>query len=323
LKGLDVAAGEKIATRDAYGKTLLELGRDNPDIIVLDADLSKSTRTEYFAKEFPDRFFDFGVAEANMMGVAAGLATCGKIVFASSFCIFAAGRAWDQVRNTIAYSRVNVKIVGTHGGISVGADGASHQAIEDIALMRSIPGMAVIVPCDGPEARRAVIAAAEYDGPVYLRMGRAPVETVTDGAGFEIGKGLLLRDGCDVAIIACGGLVPEALAAHEELAKEGLRAAVIDMPSIKPVDEEIIVRYAGKTGAVVTAEEHVLQGGLGSAVCEVLGRECPVPVEMAGIDDRFGQSGKPEKLFEEYGLSCAHIVKKAKRAIGRKDKGGS
>ena len=323
MKGTEVAAGEKIATREAYGKALQELGRENADIIVLDADLSKSTRTNHFAKEFPDRFFNFGVAEANMMGVAAGFATCGKIVFASSFCIFAAGRAWDQVRNTISYSRVNVKIVGTHGGISVGPDGASHQAIEDIALMRSIPTMAVIVPCDGPEARRAVFAAAEYDGPVYLRMGRAPVETVTGEATFEIGKALVLRDGSDVTIIACGGLVPVALEAQEQLGREGLSAAVVDMHSIKPIDEEIIVRYAKKTGAIVTAEEHVLQGGLGSAVSEVLVREFPVPAEMAGIDNRFGQSGKPEELFREYGLSCEDIVEKAKKAVERKGRGDS
>ena len=313
-----MSKGEKIATREAYGKALVELGAINPNIIVLDADLSKSTMTKNFKDRFPDRFFNFGIAEANMMGVAAGLATTGKIVFASTFCIFAAGRAWDQVRNTIAYSKVNVKIVGTHGGISVGPDGASHQAIEDIALMRAIPEMVVIVPCDGPEARSAVFAASEYKGPMYLRMGRAPVETVTEDAHFQIGKGVVLRDGSEVTIIACGGLVPNALAASQTLDKEGISSAVINMHTIKPIDDKLIIEYAKKTGAIVTAEEHVLQGGLGSAVSEVVVRECPVPVEIAAIDNRFGQSGKPEELFKEYGLSAEDIVKKAKKAIKRK-----
>jgi len=316
---MTVAGAEKIATREAYGQALVELGKENRNVVVLDADLSKSTMTKHFAKAYPERFFNFGIAEANMMGVAAGLATTGKIVFASTFCIFAAGRAWDQVRNTISYSHVNVKIVGTHAGISVGPDGASHQAIEDIALMRSIPTMTVIVPGDGPEARRAVLAAAEHDGPVYIRMGRAPVETVTADKKFKTGKGMVLREGKDVTIIACGALLSNALAAAETLAGDGVEAAVINMHTIKPIDEELIVEYAEKTGALVTAEQHVAQGGLGSAVAEVLVSKRPAPVEIVAIDNRFGQSGKPEELFKEYGLTAEDIVSRAKMAVQRKD----
>ena len=316
---MTVAETEKIATREAYGLALVELGKENPNVVVLDADLSKSTMTKHFAKAYPERFFNFGIAEANMMGVAAGLATTGKIAFASTFCIFAAGRAWDQVRNTIAYSHVNVRIVGTHGGISVGPDGASHQAIEDIALMRSIPTMTVVVPGDGPEARRSVFAAAAWDGPMYIRMGRAPVETVTAEAKFEIGKGMVLREGTDVTIIACGALLSNALAAAATLAGDGIEAAVINMHTIKPIDKELIVEYAEKTGAVVTAEQHVVQGGLGSAVAEVLVSKRPVPVEMVAIDNRFGQSGKPEELFKEYGLTAGDIVSRAKKAAQRKN----
>ncbi|MFH0964114.1 MAG: transketolase family protein [Planctomycetota bacterium] len=310
---------EMIATRDAYGKALIELGEKNPNIVVLDADLSKSTKTEEFSKRFPERFFNIGIAEANMMGIAAGLASCGKIPFASSFAIFATGRAWEQIRNTIAFSALPVKIVGTHGGVSVGADGCSHQAIEDFAIMRSIPTMTVIAPCDGPEARRAVLAAAEHPGPVYLRMGRAKVPTITPPSGeFTIGKGIVLRDGDDVTLVGCDAMVGECLAAAQSLAGEGIDAAVIDMHTLKPVDAELLERYARKTGAFVTAEQHVLQGGLGSAVAEALARSAAAPVEMLGLDNVFGQSGEPDILFEHYRLTAKHIALAARRAIARK-----
>jgi len=310
---------EMIATRDAYGKALIELGEMNGDVVVLEADLSKSTKTEGFSKRFPERFFNIGIAEANMMGIAAGLASCGKIPFASSFAIFATGRTWEQIRNTIAFSGLGVKIVGTHGGVSVGADGCSHQAIEDFAIMRSIPTMTVIAPCDGPEARRAVLAAAEGAGPVYVRMGRAKVPTITsDETPFEIGKGSVLRDGRDVTLAACGAMVAASLKAAETLAAEDIDAAVIDMHTIKPIDADLLARYAEKTGAFVTAEQHVLQGGFGSAVAEALVRSVPVPVEMVGLDNVFGQSGDPDILFKHYHLTPDDVARSAKKAIARK-----
>ncbi len=310
---------EKIATRDAYGEVLVELGETHPEIVVLDADLSKSTRTEKFAKRFPDRFFQMGVAEANMMGVAAGLARCGKTAFASSFSIFASGRAWEQVRNTICYSALNVKIVATHGGVSVGADGSSHQCIEDFATMGAIPTLRVICPCDGPETGRAIRAIAEAKGPFYVRLGRAKVPTVTDAdAPFELGKGIVLREGGDVVLFACGIAVAGALAAREALAADGLGAAVIDLHTLKPLDEDLVEDWASRTGAAVTAEEHVLRGGLGSAVAMTLGRRCPVPLECVGIDDQFGQSGEPEQLFQYYGLTADHIAEAARRAVARR-----
>jgi len=310
---------EMIATRDAYGKALIELGEMNGDVVVLEADLSKSTKTEGFSKRFPERFFNIGIAEANMMGIAAGLASCGKIPFASSFAIFATGRTWEQIRNTIAFSGLGVNIVGTHGGVSVGADGCSHQAIEDFAIMRSIPTMTVIAPCDGPEARRAVLAAAESAGPVYVRMGRAKVPTITsDETPFEIGKGIVLRDGRDVTLAACGAMVDASLKAAEMLAAEDIDAAVIDMHTIKPIDADLLARYAEKTGAFVTAEQHVLQGGFGSAVAEALVRSVPVPVEMLGLDNVFGQSGDPDILFQHYHLTPDDVARSAKKAIARK-----
>jgi transketolase len=310
---------EKIATRDAYGQALAELGDTHPEIVVLDADLSKSTKTETFAKKFPDRFFQMGIAEANMMGVAAGLARCGKVPFASTFSIFASGRAWEQVRNTIAYSALNVKIVATHGGVSVGADGSSHQCIEDFATMGAIPTMRVVCPCDGPETKRVIKAVAETPGPFYVRLGRAKVPTITDrDAPFELGKGIVMRKGNDVTIFACGALVANALQAAEKLAAENVQAAVINLHTVKPLDESLIGTWAARTGAVVTAEEHVLRGGLGSAVALVLGRICPVPLECIGINDQFGQSGDPEELFEHYGLTAAHIAEAARKAISRR-----
>ena len=310
---------EKIATRAAYGGALLEIGALNKNVIVLDADLSKSTTTRKFADKFPDRFFNMGIAEANMMGTAAGLASCGKTVFTSTFAIFAAGRAWEQIRNTICYCKLNVNIAATHAGLGVGPDGASHQMNEDIAIMSSIPNMVVIEPCDGPETKKAVFAAVKWDGPIYLRLGRATVPVLTnDEDDFKIGKGSTFRSGDDVTIIACGMLVEKALAAAEELSNSGIEATVINMHTIKPLDKEIVLDAARKTGAVVTAEQHVLNGGLGSSVASALAQEFPVPIEMIGIDNRFGQSGEPDLLFKEYNLTTECIVAAAKKAHQRK-----
>jgi len=310
---------EKIATREAYGNALAEFG-ENENIVVLDADLSKSTKTDAFKKKYPERFINMGIAEANMMSTAAGLATCGKIVFASSFAMFAAGRAYEQVRNSIAYPGLNVKIGATHAGISVGEDGASHQCIEDFALMRAIPGMVVIGPCDAIEARAAVKAAIEYKGPVYLRFGRlsVPVLYEKDTFKFEIGKGVLVEDGKDVTIIANGLLVPEAIEARKLLAEEGISARLIDMHTIKPIDAEIIIKAAKETGAIVTAEEHNILGGLGSAVAEVLVENCPTPMKRVGVEDIFGRSGKPADLLKMYGLTAANIVAKVKEVLKMK-----
>jgi len=315
------AQAEKIATRDAYGEVLAELGETNPEIVVLDADLSKSTKTVSFAKKFPDRFFNMGIAEANMMGVAAGFARSGKVPFASTFGIFATGRAWEQVRNMICYSGLNVKIVATHGGVSVGADGSSHQCIEDFATMAAIPTMRVLCPCDGPEPKKIIAAVAEMKGPCYVRLGRAKVPTITDPqAAFEIGKGYVMREGRDVALFACGALVAGALEAADALASEGIEAAVVNLPTLKPLDEKLVAEVAGKTGAAVTAEEHVLRGGLGSAVAMALGKHCPVPLELVGIDDQFGQSGDPDKLFAHYGLTARDIAEAARKAMARRGK---
>ena len=312
---------EMIATRQAYGDALVELGEKNKDIVVLDADLSKSTTTAKFGKKFPERFFNMGVAEANMMNTAAGLATCGKITFVSSFSIFATGRAWEQIRNTICYSGLNVKIVATHSGVSVGPDGASHQCIEDISLMQTIPTMTVVEPCDAVETRKAILAAVTYKGPMYIRLGRAAVPVITKKEEpYTIGKANILRSGKDVAIVACGALVANALNAAEMLAKDGIEATIINMHTIKPLDKETLVNVAKQVNAVVTAEQHVLDGGLGSAVASVLSRTYPVPVEMIGIDNRFGQSGEPDILFKEYHLLPEDIVLAAKRAMGRKKK---
>ncbi len=310
----------KTATRDAYGKALVELGGINDKIVVLDADLAAATKTGMFKKAYPDRFFDSGIAESNMMGVAAGLATTGYTVFASTFAMFAAGRAYEQVRNSIAYPHLNVKIGATHAGISVGEDGASHQCCEDIALMRVIPGMVIINPADDIEARAAVFAAAEYKGPVYMRFGRLAVPRIFDESyKFELGKAVTLRGGSDVTIIATGLMVNEAIEAAKALADEGISAEVINIHTIKPLDKEAIIRSATKTGAVVTAEEHSIIGGLGGAVAEALCESGkPVPVVRLGVNDVFGRSGPAVELLHIYGLDAQNIIAKAKQAIALK-----
>ncbi len=308
----------KCATRDAYGKALKELGKRD-DILVLDADLAKATKTIVFKKEFPDKFIDSGIAEGNMMGVAAGLSTVGYTVFASSFAMFSAGRAFEQVRNSIAYPKLNVKIGATHAGISVGEDGASHQCCEDIALMRSIPNMVIINPADDVEAFQAVLAAADFEGPVYMRFGRLAVPRVNaEDYKFELGKGVTLKDGKDVTIVATGLMVNEALIAAEELKKDGIDARVINIHTIKPIDKDILLKAAKETGAIVTAEEHSVIGGLGSAVAEVLSEECPVPVLRLGVEDTFGKSGPAVELLKLFGLDAAHIAEKAKKALSLK-----
>ena len=306
-------------TRESCGNALVELGKANKDIVVLSADLAGSTKTDDFAKAFPERFFNMGIAEANMMNTAAGLAVSGKIPFATTFAIFASGRAWEQIRNTIAYANLNVKIVATHGGISVGPDGASHQGIEDMALMRMIPGMTVLVPCDAVETPKALFAASEYKGPVYVRLARLKIPVITQLTdSFIIGKSNVLKEGVDVTIIACGVMVASALTAAETLLKESIKATVINAYSIKPLDTEKIISYAKKTGAIVTAEEHLASGGLGSAVAEVLATNLPTPMEMVAINDRFGQSGEPDELMKEYHLTADDIVQAVKKVISRK-----
>ena len=305
----------KCATRDAYGKALKALG-ERDDIIVLDADLAKATKTIVFKKEFPDKFIDAGIAEGNMMGVAAGLSTVGYTVFASSFAMFSAGRAFEQVRNSIAYPKLNVKIGATHAGISVGEDGASHQCCEDIALMRSVPNMVIINPADDVEAYQAVLAAADFEGPVYMRFGRLAVPRVNaEDYKFELGKGVTLRDGKDVTIVATGLMVNEALIAAEELKAEGIDARVINIHTIKPIDKDILFKAAKETGAVVTAEEHSVIGGLDSAVTEVLSELCPVPVLRLGVEDTFGKSGPAVELLKIFGLDAKHIAEKARAAV--------
>lgn len=308
-----------IATRDSYGAALVELGKSDPNLVVLDADLSAATKTGIFKKAFPDRFINAGIAEGNMMSVAAGLATTGKTVFASSFAMFAAGRAFEQVRNSIGYPHLNVKIGATHAGISVGEDGATHQCCEDIALMRSIPGMTILNPADDTEARKAVFAAAAMNGPVYLRFGRLAVPVLFDNDyPFAVGKGVQLVAGSDVTIVATGLLVSEALIAAEQLKNEGIAARVIDMATIKPIDRDILIAAAKETGAIVTAEEHNIIGGLGSAVAEVICETVPVPVLRVGVEDTFGKSGPAKDLLPLFGLCAAHIAAKAKDAIKAK-----
>ncbi len=307
---------KKTATRDAYGKALVELGEKYDNLIVMDADLASATKTGVFKKAFPEKFFDCGIAEGNMMGIAAGLAASGKLVFASSFAMFAAGRAFEQIRNSIAYPNLNVKIGASHAGISVGEDGASHQCCEDIALMRSIPGMVVINPADEIEARAAVLAAAEYYGPVYMRFGRLAVENVFDESyKFEWGKAVKVREGNDVTIISTGLMTAEAVKAAEILEQEGVSARVLNIHTIKPLDVDAVLAAASETGAIVTAEEHNIIGGLGSAVCEAICAECPVPVFRVGVEDTFGKSGPAKELLEEYRLNAAHIVEKARVAV--------
>lgn len=306
---------EMLYARDVYGKTLIELGKRSRDVVVLDADLSGSTRTGLFAKEFPDRFFNFGVAEQNMMATAAGLASCGKVVFASTFAMFATGRAWDQVRNTVCYSDLNVKIVASHAGITVGPDGASHQALEDIAIMRTIPNMKIVVPCDGPETREAIIAAFETSGPFYIRLGRAKVATIEGKPPFKLGKGCVLKEGSDVVIIACGIMVQEALKAQEALALEKISAKVINLHTIKPIDEALLIEAARKTQGLVVCEEHSVIGGLASAVTEILSETHPAKILKIGVKNRFGQSGDEKDLLEEYQLTSGAILAAAKKLL--------
>lgn len=307
---------ERIATRASYGKALVELGAENPDIVVLDADLSGSTQTKKFADVYPDRFFNAGIAEANMMGMAAGLAVSGKTVFASSFAMFASGRAYEIIRNSIAYTGANVKICATHAGVTVGEDGASHQCVEDLSLMRTIPGMTVINPADDVSARALIKAAAAYKGPVYIRLGRAAVPVIyEEGKTFEIGKALRVREGKDAAILATGIMVNEALQAANMLAAEGIECRVVDVHTIKPLDKDEVVAAAKECGCIVTAEEHSVIGGLGSAVAETVCKEAPCRMAMVGVQDVFGQSGKPGELMEQYGLTAADIAKAVKNCL--------
>ena len=310
---------KSVATRVGYGKALVELGEKRDDFVVMDADLAAATQTGLFKKAFPDRFYDCGIAEQNMMGIAAGIASTGKKVIVSSFAMFAAGRAFEQVRNSIGYPRLNVIIGATHAGISVGEDGATHQCLEDIALMRTIPGMTIINPADEVEARKAVYAAMELDGPVYMRFGRLAVPIVFgEDYKFEVGKGVELKEGNDVTIIATGLMVKEALEAYDLLKADGINARIINMATIKPIDKDIIIKAAKETGAIVTAEEHSVIGGLGGAVSEVVGEEYPVPVVKLGVYDVFGHSGPAAKLLDEFGLRAVNIAEKAKKAISLK-----
>ena len=311
---------KKIATRAAYGQALKEFGADER-IIALDADLGKSTMSYTFGEAYPERYFDMGIAEANMAGVGAGLAASGKIVFIHSFAVFAPGRIYDQIRNSIAYPGLNVKVVGSHAGLTVGQDGATHQALEDIALMRALPGMTVLSPCDANETRLAVKAMIDYSGPCYMRTGRLAVDQITNeipGYKFELGKGALLADGSDITIIATGYMVAGALKARELLQAAGISAQVIDIHTIKPLDKEIIIAAAKKTGAIVTAEEHNILGGLGGAVAEVLVENCPVPMERVGVRDTFGKSGDPEALIKHFGLTPEDVAAAAQRVVARK-----
>ncbi len=312
----------KIATRAAYGEALAELAEQYPELVVLDADLSGSTMTKTFAEKYPERFYDMGIAEGNMAGVAAGLAACGKKPFINSFAMFSAGRAWEQVRNSIAYPGLNVKVIGSHGGLSVGEDGATHQCIEDYAIMRAIPGMLVLSPCDGPEMKLAVKALLEYNGPAYMRLGRLAVESVTDtvpGYTFEIGKGSVLRDGTDATVIATGMMVQSAYEAAEKLAAEGISLRVIDMHTIKPLDADLVIKAAKETGCIVTSEEANVLGGLGSAVAEAVAEACPVPVVRHGVMDEFGRSGKAQAVLDAYKLNAAGIIEKVKYALTLKN----
>lgn len=309
---------KKIATRDSYGNTLVELGNLHDDFVVLDADLAAATKTGIFKKAFPERFYDCGIAEQNMMSIAAGIAATGKKVFASSFAMFASGRAFEQVRNSIGYPHLNVVIGATHAGISVGEDGATHQCCEDIALMRTIPGMTVINPADDTEARLAVFAAYEHNGPVYIRFGRLAVPVVFgDDYKFEIGKGVTLKDGNDITVIASGLMVGESLKAYDMLQEKGVSARIINMPTIKPIDEEIIIKAAKETGKIVTVEEHSVIGGLGSAVCDVVCANCPVPVIKIGVNDTFGHSGPAVELLKNFGLSAENIVDTVLKALNK------
>ena len=306
----------KIATREAYGKALVKLGKTNDHVVVLDADLSKSTKTNDFFKAYPNRFFNMGIAEQNLVGAACGFAASGKIPFVSTFAMFATGRAFEVIRNSVCYPKLNVKICATHAGITVGEDGGSHQSVEDISLMRSIPNMTVLVPADGIEAEKMIFAAAEFDGPTYVRLGRSAVPTIFgEDYNFEIGKGVVLREGNDATIISCGMMVNEALIAADMLKQENINVRVINMSTIKPIDTELIIKAAKETKAIVTAEEHSIIGGLGSAVSEVVSENHPVIVKKVGINDSFGESGTPNELLEKYGLTAKNIVEKVKEAL--------
>jgi transketolase len=307
------------ATRDAYGEALAELGAENGNIVVLDADLSGSTKTAVFGKRFPERFFNMGIAEANMIGTAAGLAAAGKIPFVSTFAIFAAGRAWEQIRQSVAYPKANVKIVPTHGGITVGEDGGSHQSVEDIAIMRAIPNMTVIVPADAAETRKAIRAVAAHKGPVYVRLGRNKVPAIfPDDCYFEIGKGCEVLHGTDMTFITTGLMTGQAVKAAELLRKEGISARIVHIATVKPLDQEIILKAAGETGAIVTAEEHSIIGGLGGAVAELLAENLPTPLKRVGIRDRFGTSGKAEELLKYFGLTAEDLSEAAREVLARK-----
>ena len=319
LAPLAAPGAARVATRDAYGKALLELGAELEDVVVLDADLSGSTKTKAFGKAHPGRFFNLGVAEANMIGTAAGLAALGKTVFASSFAMFASGKAWEQVRQSVCVPRMNVKICATHAGLTVGEDGKSHQMLEDLALMRVLPYMTVVVPADAVEARKAVHAVARIDGPAYVRLSRAPTPIVfAEDYAFELGRGAVLREGSDVGIVACGVEVAEALGAAEELARGGIEARVVDMATVRPIDEELLIDTARACGAVLTVEEHQVHGGLGEAVAGVLARRAPVLVDMVGMRGEFGQSGKAGELLAHYGLDARSIAARARELVERK-----
>lgn len=308
-----------LPTRDGYGHGLLELGALNPDVLVLDADLAKSTRSDWFAAKYPERFFDLGISEQDMIGTAAGLALGGKVPFATTYGVFVAGRAWDQIRTTVCYSDLNVKIAGAHGGISAGGDGATHQALEDIALMRVLPNMRVLVPCDAIEAKKATVAAGKVFGPCFLRFAREATPVFTEeGDFFEIGVANVLKPGTDATLIAAGPIVYEALQAHDQLAAAGISVRVINMHTIKPLDEGAVLAAARETGAIVTAEEAQVYGGLGGAVAELLARKQPTPVEMVGIEDSFLECGTPEELAVKYGLTAADLVAAVKKVMARK-----
>lgn len=306
---------EMFYTRDAYGEALVELGKQDPNIVVLDADLSSSTRTKLFAKAFPSRFFNFGVAEQNMVATSAGLASCGKTVFVSTFAMFATGRAWDQIRNSVCYNNFNVKIVASHAGITVGEDGASHQAIEDIAIMRSIPNIKIVVPCDAPETKEAIFTAAKTPGPFYIRLGRTKFETIENKKKFKLGEGYVLEDGKDVTIIACGIMVKYAVDAAKILKNENISARVINIHTIKPLDAEIIIKAARETKGMVVCEEHSVAGGLASAADDIILENSPTKLLRVGIKNRYGQSGRPEELLKEYKLTTQEIVETARRVL--------
>ncbi|GFO70008.1 transketolase [Geomonas limicola] len=308
-----------IATRDAYGETLAELGAENDKIVALDADLSGSTKTGVFAKKFPERFFNCGIAEANMVGTAAGLAAVGKIPFVSTFAIFAAGRGWEQIRQSVAYPKANVKIVATHGGVTVGEDGGSHQSVEDVAIMRAIPNMTVIVPADGEETKAAIRAVAAYKGPVYVRLGRNKVPSIFPaGHTFEIGKGNQVVDGSDLTFITTGLMTAAAVTAAEKLKAEGISARVVHLGTVKPLDKELVLKAAEETGAIITAEEHSVVGGLGGAVAEFLAENCPTLMKRVGVYDRFGTSGKADELLKYFGLNAETLIEEAREILPRK-----